>query len=92
MPEDHPALLLYGVEIHAQSSNTHPSLNLIVWSVTFPFSQHPGKEKAENLFQDFLLDGAAGGRLVFSLESSGQVGPKMKSWFIQYLPLFFSRI
>ena len=41
-------------------------------------SQHPGKEKAENLFQDFLLGGAAGGRLVFSFESSGQGGPMMK--------------
>ena len=27
---------------------------------------------------DFLLGGAAGGRLVFSFESSGQVGPKIR--------------
>ncbi|RHV85890.1 hypothetical protein DXA97_14945 [Clostridium sp. OF09-36] len=41
-----------------------------------PFSRRPGK-RAGNLFQDFLLGGAAGGRLVFSFESSGQVGPMM---------------
>ena len=33
------------------------------------------EKKAGNLFQDFLLGGAAGGRLVFSFESSGQGGP-----------------
>ena len=33
------------------------------------------KRKAGNLFQDFLPGGAAGGRLVFSFESSGQGGP-----------------
>ena len=37
-----------------------------------------GIRKAGNLFQDFLLGGAAGGRLVFSFESSGQGGPMMK--------------
>ena len=35
------------------------------------------KKRAGNLFQDFLLGGAAGGRLVFSFESSGQGGPMM---------------
>ncbi|ATO98847.1 hypothetical protein CG447_02340 [Faecalibacterium duncaniae] len=39
------------------------------------FSRRPGIKRAGNLFQDFLLDGAAGGRLVFSFESSGQGGP-----------------
>jgi len=43
-----------------------------------PFSRRPGKKRAGNLFQDFLLGGAAGGRLVFSFESSGQVGPMME--------------
>ena len=32
-------------------------------------------ERAGNHFSDFLLGGAAGGRLVFSFESSDQVGP-----------------
>ena len=32
-----------------------------------------GIKRAGNLFQDFLLGGAAGGRLVFSLESLYQV-------------------
>ena len=35
------------------------------------------KEKQETV-SDFLLGGAAGGRLVFSFESSGQGGPMMK--------------
>ncbi|MFR7317499.1 hypothetical protein [Hominenteromicrobium sp.] len=41
-----------------------------------PFSRRPGKEKAGNRIKDFLLGGAAGGRLVFSCKSSGQRGPK----------------
>ena len=41
-----------------------------------PFSRRPGKEKAGNLIIDFLLGGAAGGRLVFSCKSSGQRGSK----------------
>lgn len=41
-----------------------------------PFSRYPGIEKAGNLIKDFLLGGAAGGRLVFSCEGSGQGGPK----------------
>jgi len=36
-----------------------------------------GIRKAGNLFQDFLLGGAAGGRLIFSFESSCCVGQKM---------------
>jgi hypothetical protein len=36
-----------------------------------------GRKKQET-FSDFLLGGAAGGRLVFSFESSGQGGPMMK--------------
>jgi hypothetical protein len=35
------------------------------------------QEKQETV-SDFLLGGAAGGRLVFSFESSGQVGPMME--------------
>ena len=35
------------------------------------------KEKQETV-SDFLLGGATGGRLVFSFESSGQVGPMME--------------
>jgi len=35
-------------------------------------------EKKQETFSDFLLGGAAGGRLVFSFESSGQGGPMMK--------------
>ena len=34
--------------------------------------------KKQETFSDFLLGGAAGGRLVFSFESSGQGGPMMK--------------
>ena len=34
-------------------------------------------KKSRKPFNDFLLGGAAGGRLVFSFESSGQVGPMM---------------
>ena len=68
MPEDHPALLLYGVEIHAQSSNTHP------------------------FFQDFLLDGAAGGRLVFSFESSGHDDPTNYDLSVFFFCLSFSNI
>ena len=45
-----------------------------------PFSRHPGIKRAGNLFQDFLLDGAAGGRLVFSFESSGQMIGQMKCY------------
>ena len=40
------------------------------WRFTTSF----GAEKA-GAFSDFLLGGAAGGRLVFSFESSGQGGP-----------------
>ncbi|KAA8500927.1 hypothetical protein FNY66_10765 [Mediterraneibacter catenae] len=52
-----------------------------------PFSRRPGIKRAGNLFQDFLLGGAAGGRLVFSFESSGQVGPMMDSTINFYFPL-----
>jgi len=41
-----------------------------------PFSRYPGIEKAGNLIKDFLLGGAAGGRLVFSFKGSGQHGPR----------------
>jgi len=37
-----------------------------------------GQRKSRKPFHDFLLGGAASGRLVFSFESSDQVGPKMK--------------
>ncbi|MZL69338.1 hypothetical protein GT748_00525 [Bittarella massiliensis] len=43
-----------------------------------PSSRCPGIKRAGNLFQDFLLGGAAGGRLVFGFESSGQIGPKIR--------------
>jgi len=36
-----------------------------------------GQRKSRKPFHDFLLGGAAGGRLVFSFESSGQGGPMM---------------
>lgn len=35
-------------------------------------------KKKQETVHDFLLGGAAGGRLVFSFESSGQGGPMMK--------------
>jgi hypothetical protein len=44
------------------------------WRFTTSF----GAEKKQETFSDFLLGGAAGGRLVFSFESSGQGGPMMK--------------
>jgi hypothetical protein len=36
-------------------------------------------KKKQETVSDFLLGGAAGGRLVFSFESSGQCGPMMDS-------------
>jgi len=36
-----------------------------------------GQRKSRKPFHDFLLGGAADGRLVFSFESSGQGGPMM---------------
>ena len=36
-------------------------------------------KKKQEPFHDFLLGGAAGGRLVFSFESSSQVDPMMDS-------------
>ena len=36
-------------------------------------------KKKQETVSDFLPGGAAGGRLVFSFESSGQVGPMMDS-------------
>src|SRR5699024_11328262 len=44
-------------------------------SYHWTFSRCPGIKRAGNLFQDFLLGGAAGGWLVFSFESSDQGGP-----------------
>lgn len=38
-----------------------------------------GYKKSRKLLKDFLLGGAAGGRLVFSFENSGQGGPKILS-------------
>ncbi|MBC8628102.1 hypothetical protein H8712_05650 [Blautia stercoris] len=38
-----------------------------------------GQRKSRKPFHDFLLGGAAGGRLVFSFESSSQVDPMMDS-------------
>ena len=53
-----------------------------------------GKRKAGNLFQDFLLGGAAGGRLVFSFESLGQVDPMMgaSGKFSAYIISFIDRM
>ena len=44
------------------------------WRFTTSF----GAEKKQETFSDFLLGGAAGGRLVFSFESSGQGGDVYK--------------
>ena len=49
----------------------------------------PGKQKAANLFQDLLLSLAAGGRQVFSFESSGQVAPMMEVQ--KFTDLFFNK-
>ena len=46
------------------------------WGGVLP--PHFGQKKSRRPFSDFLLGGAAGGRLVFSFESSGQGGPMMK--------------
>ena len=46
------------------------------WGGVLP--PHLGQKKKQETFSDFLLGGAAGGRLVFSFESSGQGGPMMK--------------
>ena len=51
------------------------------WRFTTSF----GAEKKQETFSDFLLGGAAGGRLVFSFESSGHVGPKMESYLFANL-------
>ena len=53
-----------------------------------PLSRRPGKEKSRKPFHDFLLGGAAGGRLVFSFESSGQGGPMSILFFIVLLLRF----
>lgn len=45
--------------------------------VPYPFLAARTKKSREPV-KDFLLGGAAGGRLVFSFESSGQGGPMMK--------------
>lgn len=41
------------------------------------------KKKQEICFQDFLLDGAADRRLLFSFESSGQSGLKIEYFTTQ---------
>lgn len=46
------------------------NLNRAKWPGT-----EPGNKKSRKPFNDFLLGCAAGGRLVFSFESSGQGGP-----------------
>ena len=48
------------------------------WWMGWRFTTSFGAEKKQETFSDFLLGGAAGGRLVFSFESSGQGGPMMK--------------
>ena len=53
--------------------------------VTLRFCQMDNKKSSKS-FSDLLLSLAAGGRLVFSFESSGQVGPKMK---MEYYDIFF---
>ena len=63
-----------------------------------PFSRCPGIKRAGNLFQDFLLGGAAGGRLVFSFESSGQAGSMINSsineklFFCVFISCFYPKI
>ena len=64
-----------GVEVELRSS--FDGVGIFTKRNQCTVSQHPGKEKAGNLSQDFLPDGAADRRLLFSFESSGQVGPKM---------------
>ena len=53
-----------------------------------------GRKKAGDLFSDFLLGGAAGGRLVFSFESLGQVDPMMgaSGKFSAYIISFIDRM
>jgi hypothetical protein len=46
------------------------------------------KEKQETV-SDFLLGDAAGGRLVFSSESSGQVGPMIEYYDTLFFLCFF---
>ena len=43
-----------------------------------PISAAPGFHVGVSASGDFLLGGAAGGQLVFSFESSGQGGPKIR--------------
>ena len=64
-----------GVEVELRSS--FDGVGIFTKRNQCTVSQHPGKEKAGNLSQDFLLRGGAGGRLVFSFESSGQGCPMM---------------
>ena len=62
-----------GVEVELRSS--FDGVGIFTKRNQCTVSQHPGKEKAGNLSQDFLPDGAAGGRLVFSFESLDQIDP-----------------
>ena len=45
------------------------------WWMGWRFTTSFGAEKKQETFSDFLLGGAAGGRLVFSFESSGAGWP-----------------
>ena len=44
-----------------------------------------GQQKSSKSFLDLLLSLAAGGRPVFSFESSGPIGPMMDSLIKEYL-------
>ena len=70
-----------GVEVELRSS--FDGVGIFTKRNQCTVSQHPGKEKAGNLSQDFLPDGAADRRLLFSFESSGQSGLKIEYFTTQ---------
>ena len=70
-----------GVEVELRSS--FDGVGIFTKRNQCTVSQHPGKEKAGTLSQDFLPDGAADRRLLFSFESSGQSGPKIEYFTTQ---------
>ena len=57
----------------------HQSAGMVAWRIVTSFLPASGQRKSRKPFHDFLLGGAAGGRLVFSFESSSQVDPMMDS-------------
>ena len=78
-----PFCLPYPSNIRGLEKYFHPVIPWFIMPLTsrishcFGSSPAFGQRKSRKPFHDFLLGGTAGGRLVFSFESSGQGGPKI---------------